>query len=261
MKKAPALTLYGETGGQHILARLVDHAETFGPHVMRSMAAKIPSVDTVVDLGAGTGRDLDIIRSVHPKCRTSAVELGRDFLDMLEGKADEIHVANIERDSLPFADESVDLVIANQVLEHTKEVFWIFHEVTRSLKVGGHFIFGVPNVTSLHNRLLMLAGIHPTQHKLCSAHVRPFSKGDTVKFLEHCFPGGYSVRDFQGSQFYPLPKVLSRPLCAAFPSASTVIFFMIQKRGVYVNSFATYPSRAHLHTNFWSGDIASNSQY
>lgn len=52
----------------------------------------------------------------------------------LEGKADEIHVANIERDSLPLADGQADLIIANQILEHTKEIFWIFHEVSRSLK-------------------------------------------------------------------------------------------------------------------------------
>ena len=40
-------------------------------------------------------------------------------------------MANIERDDLPLADGQADLIIANQVLEHTKEIFWIFHEVSR----------------------------------------------------------------------------------------------------------------------------------
>jgi SAM-dependent methyltransferase len=121
-------------------------------------------------------------------------------------------VANIERDSLPLADGSADLIIANQVLEHTKEIFWIFHEVSRSLKIGGHFLFGVPNICSLHNRLLLLFGRQPTQHKLCSAHVRPFSKGDTLAFLNACFPGGYRVEKFRGGPILPIS-------CALIPCA------------------------------------------
>lgn len=62
---------------------------------------------------------------------------------------------NIERDPLPFADESVDIFMANQVLEHCKEIFWIFSEVSRCLKPGGCFIIGVPNLAALHNRLLL----------------------------------------------------------------------------------------------------------
>ena len=118
------------------------------------------------------------------------MEGGTEYAYALAGKADEIHVANIERDDLPLADGQADLIIANQVLEHTKEIFWIFHEVTRSLRTGGHFLFGVPNICSLHNRFLLLVGRQPTQHKVCSAHVRPFSKGDTLAFLSACFPGG-----------------------------------------------------------------------
>jgi SAM-dependent methyltransferase len=115
------------------------------------------------------------------------VEGGREYAKNLEGKADPIVVANIERDRLPLTDGEADLIITNQILEHTKEVFWTFHEVFRSLRVGGHFLFGVPNICSLHNRLLAI-GKQPTQHKLCSAHVRPFSKDDTLAFLNACFP-------------------------------------------------------------------------
>jgi predicted SAM-dependent methyltransferase len=104
------------------------------------------------------------VRRVHPESRTIAIEAGRQYAEKLMGKVDAVEILNIERDSLPFEPNSIDLIIANQVLEHTKEVFWIFDQVFRALKVGGHFLVGVPNVASLHNRLLLLAGVHPTQH-------------------------------------------------------------------------------------------------
>ncbi|WP_419876526.1 hypothetical protein [Francisella tularensis] len=76
-------------------------------------------------------------------------------------------------------------MIANQVLEHTKELFWINHEVFRCLKIGGYFYVGVPNILSIHNRILMLFGYHPTCSKSISAHVRGFSPKDIKQFYRN----------------------------------------------------------------------------
>jgi SAM-dependent methyltransferase len=202
-----------------------------------------------------------VVRQFHPYAELIAVEGGTEYAQSLTRKADKICVTNIERDPLPLADGQADLIIANQVLEHTKEIFWIFHEVFRSLKVGGHFLIGVPNVCSLHNRALLMIGRQPTQHKLCSAHVRPFSKQDTLAFLNACHPGGYKLAQFRGAQFYPFPQRLARLLAGAFPTLAFTIFFLIQKTGEYHDEFATYPVRAHLETNFWTGNVHTASQY
>jgi len=256
-----AKPLFGSTGGSHPLARFTDQRETYGPHVVEQLVRNLTDLQVVVDLGAGSGRDLEIVKRLHPQAKLIAVEGGTEYAQALAGKADVIHVANIERDNLPLADGEADLIIANQVLEHTKEIFWIFHEVSRSLKLGGHFLFGVPNICSLHNRFLLLMGRQPTQHKVCSAHVRPFSKGDTLAFLNACFPGGYQLTEFRGAQFYPFPARLSRLLAGALPTFAFTIFFMIRKVAEYDGEFATYPARARLETNFWTGDVLTGSQY
>lgn len=253
--------LFGSSGGSHPLGRFTDQRETYGPHIVEQLLRGLSGLQVVVDLGAGSGRDLGLVRKLHPQATLIAVEGGREYAQTLAGKADRIHMANIERDPLPFADGQVDLIIANQVLEHMKEIFWIFHEVSRSLKVGGYFLFGVPNICSLHNRFLLLIGKQPTQHKVCSAHVRPFSKGDTLAFLNACFPGGYELAKFRGSQFYPFPARLSRILADAFPTFAFTIFFMIRKIAEYHGEFATYPAQACLETNFWTGSLETGSQY
>ena len=253
--------LFGSTGGQHLFGGLIDHSETYGPHVVEEFVSGLSNLQLAVDLGAGSGRDLAVVRRFHSQAKLVAVEAGQEYANNLAGKADVVHVANIERDNLPFEDETVDLFIANQVLEHTKEIFWIFHEVSRSLKVGGHFLFGVPNICSLHNRFLLPLGKQPTQHKVCSAHVRPFSKGDTLAFLNACFPAGYDLVAFRGAQFYPFPRLLARPLAKLLPTLAFSIFFMIRKTQTYNGEFAMYPGLAQLETNFWTGEVAKNSQY
>jgi SAM-dependent methyltransferase len=256
-----AETLFGSRGGSHFLGKFTDQSETYGPKVIEQLVGGLSNLRVVADLGAGTGRDLEIVRRCHPDARLIAVEGGREYANKLAGKADTVYVANIERDRLPLGDGEADLIMANQVLEHTKEIFWIFHEVSRSLKVGGHFIFGVPNLCSLHNRFLLLLGKQPTQHKVCSAHVRPFSKDDTIAFLNACFPGGYQLTAFRGAQFYPFPLRMSRFLADRFPTFAFTIFFMIKKTKEYDGGFATYPARASLETNFWAGNTETGSQY
>lgn len=261
LNDATTKPLYGQTGGQHPVAGLIDHQETYAPHVIEHFVSTLNNLCTAVDVGAGFGRDLEIVKRIHPAARTIAVEAGREYAARLIGKVDEVHILNIERDSLPFASESLDLVIANQVLEHTKEVFWIFHEMSRILKVGGHLLIGVPNIASLHNRFLLLFGKQPTQHKLCSAHVRPFSKNDTLKFLQACFPQGYYLAGFKGSQFYPFPPKVARLLAYLLPTAAVSILFLLRKERSYRDEFASYPARACLETNFWRGSFLTDSQY
>lgn len=237
--------LFGSTGGHGRFGSLIDHGETYGRHIIQRFAAQLPDVRTFVDLGAGHGWDIKTVLASHPGAQSIAIDNG-DWPGVVN--------VDIERDRLPFADESMDLVMANQVIEHCKEVFWIFHEATRVLRVGGHMIVGVPNVASFHNRLLLLTGRQPSQHKLASAHVRPFSKADTIMFLEACFPGGYHLDDFAGAQFYPLPRGLARAACSVWPGAAFSIFFLLRKTRPYGDEgFRTYPARARLETSFWTG--------
>ncbi|MGK6355292.1 class I SAM-dependent methyltransferase [Sphingomonas sp. DT-207] len=205
------------------------------------------------------GHDLSLLRDVHPAATLIAVETNGECCAILKSRVDEMHQLDIERDALPFSPGSVDLILANQVLEHTKEVFWIFDQISRSLKVGGHVIFGVPNVLSLHNRFLAFAGVHPTQHQLASAHIRPFSKADTVKFMRSCSGEIYKLAAFGGSQLYPLPVSLGRPICDLLPSWGFSIFFCFEKVSEYDGAFLRWPIEQHLETNFHLGANAGGS--
>jgi SAM-dependent methyltransferase len=227
----------------------VDHRETYGRHVLEARLRDLaPTV--CVDLGCGMGFDLATVRAVHPACALHGVDFGDHNAERLRAQGVTLHVADIERDRLPFADASVDLVIANQVLEHTKEMFWILHEVFRVLRPGGHLYIGVPNLLSLHNRVLMAFGGHPTQHKLHSAHVRVFSPRDVQAFFAAVAPGVARVAGPWGAQFYPFPKVMARPLATVFPGLAFSIFFLVQRTGAYDGAFLRWPAHASLETNF-----------
>jgi hypothetical protein len=103
--------LFGSQGGSHPLGRFTDQQETYGPQVVAELVAGLSNLKTVVDLGAGSGRDLSIVRKSHPHARLIAIEGGYEYAQFLRGKADKIYVKNIEVEKLPFADGEVDLIM------------------------------------------------------------------------------------------------------------------------------------------------------
>ena len=231
---------------------MVDKSLNYGRHNIELFAKKINSYVTVLDIGAGSGYDLMIYKSKNPTVQLMALEGYGPNITNLESKGIVTFNHNLEIDVFPFEDKSIDVINANQILEHTKEIFWIFHEVTRALKVGGHFVLAVPNLASLHNRLLLLFGKQPTPIQNDSAHIRGYTKSDILQFLK--IWDGYEVIDFKGSNFYPFPPVLAKPLAKALPNMAWSIFFLLKKTKEYNNEFIWWPIEKRLETNFYLGE-------
>ncbi len=241
--------------GDQPLSRIIDRTLNYGRPLIRRFLASAhrQAFRTVLDIGAGQGADLMLARAVDSAAELHAVEVFPPNQAELQRKGVVVHALNLEHDRFPFSNGSVDVVVANQVLEHVKEIFWIFHEVTRVLRVGGSVIIGVPNLASLHNRLLLMCGLQPTCLQNHSAHVRGYTKGDLLKFLELCFPGGYRLMQFGGSNFYPFPARVATPLARAFPNLAWGIFLRFEKLRVYEREFLNHPTAGELETNFYVG--------
>jgi SAM-dependent methyltransferase len=232
---------------------MIDRTLNYGRHLVRRFLAQAGDFDTVLDVGAGHGYDLELARGVNPRAALHGVEVEPDSARRLREKGIVVHQMDVERDRLPFGDGAVDVVITNQTLEHVKEIFWIFHEISRVLRPGGTVIVGVPNLAALHNRLLLLAGRQPSPLQNASAHVRGYTRRDLMDVLERAFPGGYRLERWGGSNFYPFPPVLARPLAAALPGMAWGIFLMLRKQAEYGRQFLDYPVREQLQTNFFLG--------
>jgi SAM-dependent methyltransferase len=249
----------GEAAGEQEGWTVIDRELNYGRHLILRFLKVVHPFATVVDLGAGRGDDLELARAVDPAANLHGIEACADYGKELRSRGFTVHRLNIERDSLPFPEEFVDVVIMNQILEHSKEVFWIFHEVSRILRCGGHAIIGVPNLASLHNRILLVFGQQPTSIQTCSAHVRGFTKGDLLRFLRTCWPEGYALRLRGGSNFYPFPPSIVKRLATIFPSLAWGMFLLLQKRRPYIDAFIRHPAEQQFETNFYLGPGASRN--
>ncbi len=234
---------------------MINRSLNYGRHLIKKFLASAGQYQTVLDIGAGCGDDLMLARMINQKAVLHAIEVSSENARKLAQKNIIVYSIDIEKDLFPFSDSSVDVIIANQVLEHSKEIFWIFHEITRVLRVGGKIIVGVPNLAALHNRILLVFGKQPSSIKTASAHIRGFTKEDILKFIESCFPGGYKLKAFNGSNFYPFPPLIAKPLASIFPTMAWGIFFMLEKQREYKKGFLDFPETERLETNYYRGKI------
>lgn len=232
---------------------MIDRSLNYGRnHVNRFI--QISQFNSILDIGAGTGSDLISAKNINPACSLHAIEFDHKNIQKLKQLHVDAHSLDIEKNKFPFTNGAIDLIIMNQIFEHVKEVFWIFHEISRILTVGGRVILGVPNLASLHNRILLMTGKQPTSIKTNSAHVRGYTKNDIMQFLNSSFDGGYKLVDFKGSNFYPFPPFIANPLAKVFPTMAWGIFLLLEKTKEYNNEFLEFPVEHELESNFYLGE-------
>lgn len=110
----------------------------------------------IVDVGAGRGETLRVLRSIrllkNARFKYEALDIDlrkRELFRLLyprEANSYRIHDA---REGLPYEDDSVDVIISTEFIEHIteEEARGFMKEVRRVLKPGGHFIGTTPNAT------------------------------------------------------------------------------------------------------------------
>jgi len=108
--------------------------------------ASLRQGETMLDLGAGAGIDCFLAANkVGKNGKVIGVDMTPEMLDKARGNAEKGNYDNVEFrlgeiENLPVADNSVDVVISNCVINLTPDKGRVFREAYRVLKQGGRLI-------------------------------------------------------------------------------------------------------------------------
>ncbi len=160
-------------------------------------------------------------------CPACGIEVFETQARAAEARGIEVARADLENDRFPWRDGHVDAIVCNQVFEHLKNVWLPISEIYRVLAPGGRLILSVPNLASLHNRVLMALGRQPTSIRTFGPHVRGYTFGEIRDFVAH--GGKLQVERVRGVGFYPLPAGAAVPLTRLWPGASHTTIVVARK--------------------------------
>jgi SAM-dependent methyltransferase len=130
----------------------------------------------VLDLGCRYGA---LTRVYATGNRVVGVDVDRDALAEAAKLGIETRWADVD-EPLPFSDETFDVVVAGELLEHVRDPARLVAESRRVLRPGGRLVASVPNAFRLKNRLRFLLGRKPEDDP---THLHMYSPSDVRELL------------------------------------------------------------------------------
>jgi arsenite methyltransferase len=118
-------------------------AESFAGVANPFSLGRLEPGEKVADLGCGAGTDsLVAAQMVGPEGSVTGIDMTPEMLARARGAAEQLGSGNVEFvegeiEHLPFADESIDVVISNGVIDLVPDKDAVFAEIFRILRPGG----------------------------------------------------------------------------------------------------------------------------
>lgn len=109
--------------------------------LLKKLGVNLPKSARILDFGCGDGESIEALSSLG-YVNTE----GYDFSEspLLSDRRDKITLGSFMNLRLPYADDSFDLVISQQVFEHVLDQTTAFSEIYRITKPGGHGLHFIP---------------------------------------------------------------------------------------------------------------------
>jgi 2-polyprenyl-3-methyl-5-hydroxy-6-metoxy-1,4-benzoquinol methylase len=100
----------------------------------------------VLEVGCGEGATLEWLKLIDYCEESWGVELSSDAASVAKSKADQVVVADIEKDVLCLPENYFDLILCLDVLEHLEDPWRIVEMLVTWLRPQGTLLASIPNV-------------------------------------------------------------------------------------------------------------------
>ncbi|ENN95564.1 methyltransferase [Methanocaldococcus villosus KIN24-T80] len=147
----------------------------------------------MVDIGCGDGHLTLKIKKVFniPINNVYGIEYDKNLVISCKEKGIKCFLLDLNKDKIPFEDNSVDLITANQVLEHIFEIDDLLIEIKRILSPNGYFVVSTPNLAALHERISLLLGYNPSTWHTAKIQIG-LRRGEPTNNREHV--NGFTIK-------------------------------------------------------------------
>lgn len=195
----------------------------------------------VLDLGCGAGAPTRKLMGSNDRYHVVGADLSEHALTtyMVETRRSGVQ---LDAQRLPFVDNSFDLVVSDDVIEHLVDTDTYAREISRVLSPRGWLFLSTPNLAAWFNRIALLLGIQPAFSEVSFekvfgrpgedivGHLRLFTARSTCEFLRH---HGFEIVDIRGARFASLPSIAQKldGMFARFPSLAGNTVIAARKAG------------------------------
>ena len=194
----------------------------------KAVADFLPDRGRVLDVGCGNGIALQALEGWKHK---AGVDVSDILLKLAREKGIEAHFCNVDESALPFPDESFDLVVSSDVIEHVLHTDHLLNEINRVVRTGGLYVAVIPNVNQpvsfVMQFILDLTPMFASRYRC--PHYRDFSARLFSLILQK---HGFEILRREGSFLFPFENnPLSVAIAKLIPRWGEQVLFAVRKTG------------------------------
>lgn len=187
----------------------------------RNLSAAPPAGRRILDVGCGTGTMLTYLSRFGT---AEGVDIDEEAIEYCRARG-LTRVSQSPAGTLPFGDDSFDLVTALDVIEHIEDDLGAMREIRRVLKPGGQLLMTVPAYRFLWGRQDEI-NLHKRRYRAPQVRERLRSAGFAVQRLTYMntllFPAIAGIRLIR----HVLPEPPDPPSDFAFPAPRPLNAFL-----------------------------------
>jgi len=168
--------------------------------------------DRILEIGCGTGRVVfELSRRGYD---ISGTDISREAIAYGLAKHGDVKLQVQAAEALQFADETFDVVLSFDLLEHIAQVDRHVSEVFRVLRPGGYYLFQTPNkycnaiFATLSNKSLKWRRAHPSLHTPGQLRRRLFRHNFESRFVKMNTMNEFTIQKLQ--QLGPIGYIFKR---------------------------------------------------
>ena len=195
----------------------------------RIIREMLPRTGRLLEVGSWDNRAINYYKEKFVG-KTYGIDISPKVLESTAPYFDEVKVCDLNRDRIPYDNESFDIIICSEVIEHIYDTDRLLMNIHNVLKSDGQLIISTPNLSSFFNRIFIVLGFQPLYTEVSC---RPNTYGN--KFRNNALiPAGH-IRNFTYGAFRDIVTqcgFIIKEQSAAATSGNSVIHFLERVAGL-----------------------------
>jgi SAM-dependent methyltransferase len=145
-------------------------------------------LDQILDVGCGVGQITGLIAGAFPDATVHGMDRSITAIARATERVSSVRFVVADAYDLPFAPDSMDAIVCNNLWEHVPDPLRLLGELFRVLRTGGGLVLSTPSRYRIENLVRVLRG-RSAQH-MSRSHVTEYTVGQMEELLRF---GGFSV--------------------------------------------------------------------
>lgn len=152
----------------------------------------------ILEVGCAAGHLTALIASVFPKAEVIGIDVYKDAVVEAKARYPKLKFLVADAHKLPFKNQSFDLVVSSETIEHVVDPSLMLSEIKRVLKPKGHAIVEMDSGSLLFRCIWFVWSNFGKGRVWHDAHLHPFRGGELESLI---LTRGFNITEKQFSHF------------------------------------------------------------